>query len=158
MNELDNSAQKPAKNKSHRFWQVFWLTFLVVSLAYAWYSFYSPSNSIKWVNDTTAVQHLSSNSSKNTLIFFTGEWCVPCRIMKREVFADKEVERLVNSQVIPVMVDIDNPDTKELVAYYKIGATPTTVFLNSEGEVLDYAVGKISKKEFLEMFRKAESN
>jgi len=76
--------------------------------------------------------------------------------MKREVFADKEVERIINSQVTPVMIDIDNPNTKELVKYYKVSATPTTIILDSQGKVLDYTVGKIEKKKFLEMLKNFE--
>lgn len=156
MNKLDNSSKKLAKHKSNPIWQWFWLTFLVVSLAYAWYSFYVPSNDIKWGNNITSSQELTNNSGKNTLLFFTGEWCVPCRIMKREVFADKEVERAINSKLIPVMIDIDNPNTNEIVKYFKIGATPTTIILDSQGKVLDYAVGKIGKKKLLEMLSNIE--
>jgi protein disulfide-isomerase len=151
MKKVDDSSPKFAKNKSHPFWRWFWLTFLVVSLAYAWYSFYTPSNDIKWVNNITSIQELTKNSNKNTLLFFTGKWCSPCRMMKRKVFADKEVEKIVNSQVTPVMIEIDNPRTQELVKYYKVGATPTTIIVDSEGKVLDYVVGMIEKKEFLEM-------
>jgi thioredoxin-related protein len=156
MNKIDNSTKKNAKNKSHPFWRWFWLTFLVVSLAYAWYSFYAPSNDIKWINDITSTQELTKNASKNTLLFFTGKWCSPCQIMKREVFADKAVESVINSQFIPVMIDIDNPNTKQIVKYYKVGTTPTTIILNSKGKVLDYKVGKIGKKKFLEMLSNIE--
>jgi len=156
MNQVDNSSQKIIKKKSHPFWRWFWLTFLVASLAYAWYSFYVPSNDIKWSNNITSSQELTNNSGKNTLLFFTGKWCSPCKIMKREVFADDEVERIINTQVTPVMIDIDNPNTKEIVKYYKVSATPTTIILDSQGKVLDYAVGKIGKKKFLEMLRRIE--
>lgn len=156
MNKLDNSSKKLAKNKSNPIWRWFWLTFLVVSLAYAWHSFYVPSNDIEWVNNITSTEEITTNSSKNTLLFFTGKWCVPCRIMKREVFADKEVESAINSKLIPVMIDIDNPNTNEIVKYFKIGATPTTIILDSQGKVLDYAVGKIGKKKFLEMLSNIE--
>ncbi len=148
---------KPIKAKSHPFWKGFWLTFLVVSLAYAWYSFYVPSNQIKWSNNITSTQNLSNDIGKSTVLFFTAEWCAPCRIMKREVFADEEVESVVNSQFRSIMIDIDNPDTKEIVNHYKIGATPTTVIVNSKGKVLDYAVGKIEKKKFLEMLNTIEN-
>ena len=77
--------------------------------------------------------------------------------MKREVFADKEVEKIVNSKVTPIIIDIDNPNTKEIVNKYKIGATPTTIIIDSNGEVLDYAVGKIDKKKFLEMINNSET-
>ena len=139
------------KTKSHPFWKFFWLTFLVVSLVYAWHSFYAPSNEIAWANNITSTQELANNSNKNTLLFFTATWCSPCRIMKREVFADDEVMQVVNSEVTPVIIDIDNEDTKALVKQYQVSATPTTIIVDSQGNVLDYAVGKIEKEKFLEM-------
>ena len=147
-----NNSHKVVKTKSHAFWQWFWLTFLFVSLAYAFYSFYVPSNNIAWVDNMDIAQELASDSDKKIMLFFTGTWCVPCRIMKREVFADNEVMNAMNAEIIPVMIDIDDPDVQELVRQYKVGATPLTVFTNHQGEVLDYAVGKIGRKQFLEMF------
>lgn len=157
MNKTDNTSQKTTKKKSHPFWKFFWLIFLVLSLAYAWYSFYAPSNKINWEKNITSIEDIKNSSDKNMLLFFTGKWCSPCRVMKREVFADQEVEKIVNSKVLPIMVDIDNPNTKEIVNKYKVGTTPVTIFINSNGDVLDYAVGKIDKKEFLEMLNNSET-
>ena len=81
------------------------------------------------------------------LLFFTGEWCVPCRIMKREVFADKEVMK----ELIPVMINVDDPKAEELVKQYKIGGRPITIFTDYQGKVIDYTAGKIGKSKFLEM-------
>jgi len=67
------AKKNSSKKKSHPFWQWFWLTFLVVSLWYAWYSFYVP--------------------------------------------------------------------------------TPTTIFIDPKGKVIDYAVGKVRKTKFLEMLK-----
>ncbi|WP_338360185.1 thioredoxin family protein [Yeosuana marina] len=158
MKKVNNSSLKLAQTKSNPFWRWFWLTFLVGSLAYAWYSFYVPSNDIAWANHITSTEMLTNNSNKNTLLFFTGKWCVPCRIMKREVFADNEVMKVVNSKVIPVMIDIDNQHSKGLVKQYKIGTTPTIVIVDSQGNVIDYAVGKIGKRKFLEMVNNLNTN
>jgi len=144
-------APKAVKKKSHPFWQWFWLSFLVGSLAYAWYSFYVPANDVVWADNTVSGREIASESDKNMLLFFTGEWCVPCRIMKREIFADKEVMKIVNSQVVPVMIDIDDPEAAEIVQQYQVGGTPITIFTDPDGQVLDYAVGKIGKAKFLEM-------
>lgn len=146
-----------AKKKPHPFWKFFWLTFLVLSLVYAWYSFYAPSNEIKWKENITSIEATKNSSDKNVLLFFTGKWCSPCQIMKREIFADKKVEALVNDNVIPIAIDIDDPKTKEIVQHFRVGATPTTIIVDSRGEVLDYAVGKIDKKKFLEMLDKSNA-
>ncbi|WMI68144.1 thioredoxin fold domain-containing protein [Mangrovimonas sp. YM274] len=152
VNSLTNSP-KTTKTKSHPFWRLFWLTFLVVSLAYAWYSFYVPSNDVAWADNMVSAKELVNDSDKNMMLFFTGDWCVPCRIMKREVFADKEVSKAINSQVVPVIINVDDPNVEELIKHYKVGTTPITIFTNPQGEVLDYAVGKIGKTEFLEMLK-----
>ncbi len=148
-NEIISDIKQP-KKKTHPFWRFFWLTFLVVSLGYAWYSFYAPSNGIKW-STVSNQESLINNSNKNTLVFFTAEWCSPCRIMKREVFADKKVEEIMNSKFRAILIDVDNPKTKEIVNQYKANVTPTTILLDSEGKVVRHIVGKIEKDKFLEM-------
>lgn len=158
MKKVENSSQKQLTNKSHPIWRWFWLTFLFVSLAYAWYSFYTPSNNIEWVENITTPQDITDNSGKNTLLFFTGKWCVPCRIMKREVFADKEVTKIINSKVTPIMIDVGDLNTKALVKHYKVGPTPTTIIIDSKGKVINYVVGKIEKKKFLEMLSSLNLN
>lgn len=147
----NNSNLMPSKKKSHPFWKFFWLTFLVVSLWYAWYSFYAPSNDITWTNNLESAQKLAINSDKNIMVFFTAEWCSPCRIMKREVFADTEVKKVIDAKVVPLEINIDDPNAEALVKQYNIGATPTTIFIDPKGKVIDYAVGKVEKTKFLEM-------
>ena len=147
----NNSNLKPSKKKSHPFWQFFWLTFLVVSLWYAWYSFYAPSNDIVWENNIESAQNLASSADKNIMVFFTADWCSPCRIMKRQVFADNDIMKTMDAKVVPVEINIDDQNAEALVKQYNIGATPTTIFIDPQGKVIDYAVGKVEKSKFLEM-------
>ena len=152
-NKNHSSTLNYSKKKSHPFWKFFWLTFLAVSLWYAWYSFYTPSNEITWTDDIESAKELANNSDKNIMVFFTAEWCSPCRIMKRKVFADTEVKKVIDAKVIPIEINIDNPNTEALVKQYNIEATPTTIFINSQGKVIDYSVGKVEKTKFLEMLK-----
>ena len=140
-----------SKGKSGRFWQVFWLAFLVVSLAYAWYSFYAPSNRITWVDDFTAAQQQAAESDKPIILFFTGKWCSPCRIMKREVWSEELVAATVNEAFIPVRIDVDDPNAAATLSRYGVGATPTTIITDSKGNVLQHKRGRISKADFLEL-------
>lgn len=150
-NKKNSSTIKKSKKKTHPFWSFFWLTFLVLSLWYAWYSFYAPSNDITWTNDIESARNLANNSDKNIMVFFTAEWCSPCRIMKRQVFADNEVMKVMDAKVVPLEINIDDPYAEALVKQYNIGATPTTIFIDPEGKVINYAVGKVGKSKFLEM-------
>ncbi len=145
------ATSNPAKKKPHPLWRVFWLSFLVLSLGYAWYSFYVPSNDVVWANDVPSAQQIASETGKPVMLFFTATWCVPCRIMKREVFADQEVMKAINKKIVPVMLYADSPGANEVFAQYNVGGTPVTIFTDPQGQVLDYAVGGIGKPKFLEM-------
>lgn len=142
---------KETKKKSHPFWNFFWLTFLVVSFWYAWYSFYVPTSKVIWSNDIVASKELANKTDKNILIFFTGKWCSPCRIMKREVFADAKVRKAIQSKVVPVEIDMDDPNSKNLINQYNIYTTPTTIIIDSKGNVVNYTIGKIEKTKFIEI-------
>jgi len=141
----------PRRSKSGRFSQVFWLTFLVLSLGYAWYSFYAPSNRIAWAENYTTAQQQAVESDKPIILFFTGTWCSPCQIMKRQVWADEQVMETVNAAFIPVTIDVDNSDAGPTLSRYGIVATPSTIITDSKGNVLQQRHGGMSKAEFLEL-------
>lgn len=144
--EHESSSIAP---KSHPFWRVFWLAFLVASLAYAWYCFYVPSNRIAWADSYATAQRQAADAGKPMILFFTGEWCVPCRIMKREVWADEQVWASVDAAFIPVMIDVDDASEADVLSRYGIGTTPITIVTDSQGNVLDHRVGGMGRADFL---------
>lgn len=147
----------PRRKPMFHFWRCFWLTFLVVSLAYAWYSFYVPSNDIIWANNYASAQQQSAESGRPIILYFTGTWCVPCRIMKRQVWADEQVMKLVNRHFIPVAIDVDAPENASVMTRYKIGGPPVTIVTDSQGNVFDWRTGGISTSEFLDLLNSKEN-
>ena len=137
-------------------WRWFWIVFLVVSLAYAWHCFYVPSNGIAWASTFNSAQQQASESGKPIILFFTGDWCVPCRIMKRNVWADRQVAAAVNAGFIPVMIDVDDPEAVAVVDRYAVRGTPITFVTDPQGNVLRYVAGGMGKAEFLELLGKAK--
>lgn len=135
-------------------WRWFWRVTLVVSLAYAWYCFYVPSNSIAWANNYTSAQHEAARSGKPIILYFSGKWCVPCRIMKRKVWADPHVTALVNAQFIPTVIDVDNPEDAAVLARYKIVGSPVTIITDPQGNVLRWRDGGMGKADFLNFLEK----
>jgi thioredoxin 1 len=149
---------QPSKGKSGQFWQVFWLTFLVVSLGYAWYSFYAPSNRIVWAANYTTAHQQAVESDKPIILFFTAKWCSPCRIMKRNVWADEQVMNTVNSAFIPVTIEVDDPVSAAALSRYRIGVTPTTIITDPQGKVLARIEARMDKTNFLELLRRLNSS
>jgi thioredoxin 1 len=150
MNDSQSTSQNERKPLFH-FWQCFWLSFLVLSLAYAWYCFYVPSNNIAWAENYDIAQRQAVESDKPVILYFTGQWCVPCRIMKRTVLADKEVTAAVNADFIPVMIDVGNPDAIAAMKRYGVGGAPYTIITDSKGNVLQQKQGGMGKADFLEL-------
>ncbi|MFQ5503137.1 MAG: thioredoxin family protein [Phycisphaerae bacterium] len=149
----DNAESPPVRKKRSHFWRFFWLTFLAVSLVAAWYSYYVPSNSITWADNYTSAQQQAADTGKPIILYFTGTWCVPCRIMKRQVWADEQVAAMVNAQFIPVAIDVDNPDYAEVLARYNVVGPPVTIVTDPQGNALQWRAGGIGKTEFLELLK-----
>lgn len=140
---------RPEQKAGFNFWRWFWLTTLVLSLPYAWYCYYVPPNAIAWADDFASAQTDAADSGRPMILYFTGTWCVPCRIMKREVWADEQVKTLVNADFVPVAIDVGNADNAAVLARYGIKGAPVTIVADAEGNALDWRSGGISKAEFL---------
>ena len=150
-----DSASQPNRSTFLWWWRWFWRGTLVVFLPYAWYCFYVPSNSIAWARNYTSAQQQAAQSGKPTFLFFTGKWCVPCRIMKRNVWADEQVAASVNAGFVAVTIDVDDPDAAT-VSRYRVGSTPTTIIIDPRGNVLQRNDGGMGKTDFLELLGKLD--
>ena len=71
--------------------------------------------------------------------------------MKRTVWADEQVATEVNERFIPLMVYADDPDMAEVFSRYRVGATPTTIITDPQGNVLQWVHGKMGKADLLEL-------
>lgn len=143
--------------KTHWLWIWFWRLTLIFSLFYAWYCFYVPSNDIIWAGNHISAQNKALQSDKPIILFFTGKWCVPCKIMKRQVWADEQVRDVVNEEFIPLIIDVDDPDNIDLLVRYNVAGTPITIVTDSNGDALHWRVGRIGKSEFFELLRESSS-
>ena len=148
-----DNPDAPPNRKKLLFWRSFWLLFLVVSLLYAWYSFYVPSNSIAWADNYASARQQAADSGKPIILYFTATWCVPCRIMKRQVWADEQVTASVNAEFVPVAIDVNNPENAAVLKRYNVSGTPVTIVTDPEGNALRWRAGGIGKSEFLKLLR-----
>ena len=74
--------------------------------------------------------------------------------MKRNVWADAQVEATVNAGFTPVTIDVDDPDAAAALSRYRVGATPTTIITDPQGKVLQQVEGGMGKTDFLELLAK----
>jgi thioredoxin 1 len=143
-----DTVSQPRRGRFN-FWRWFWLGTIPVSVVWVWFDFYVPPNHVAWARDLASAQQQSALSGKPVILFFTGTWCVPCRIMKRTVWADRDVEAVVQAGFTPVMIDVDDPGATEATGRYRVGGTPTTLIVDAQGKVLERAEGGMDKRTFL---------
>lgn len=88
-------------------------------------------------------------------------WCVPCKLMDKEVYPDDSLGFFMNNKFISLKVQMDT--TKNDNAYiqkwyssahniqlqYKVTAFPTFLFLDSEGKIVHRYSGSLTKEDFL---------
>jgi thioredoxin 1 len=125
----------------------------------SWYVFYVPSNDVVWAADFDTAQRQAAETGRPMVLYFSAEWCTPCRIMRRQVWADREVESIVGAGFVAVTIDVKDTEAKAAAfERYPVGAWPTTVVTDAQGNVLAQAAGGLSKSEFLGLLEQARKS
>lgn len=111
----------------------------------------------EWVDIETA-QKLSKEDCNPVFLFFEAEWCGTCKRMLRTVFPQPELHRLLSDNYHAVSIDLDSRNEilfngrkmteRSLARELEIQATPTLLFLNSNGEELGRFLGFLDEDDF----------
>jgi thioredoxin-related protein len=95
------------------------------------------------------------------IIDFSTEWCKWCKVMLAKTYTDPQVVKAVQEKFLAVPID---GESSEKITYLgqtltqadftmkmKVEGFPTTVFMDSEGRVLEKRAGYIDAPTFLKM-------
>ncbi len=94
---------------------------------------------------------------KPVLVDFAADWCIPCREMDHSTFVDpavvKEAQRFVRMRA-----DLTAQDDKNAAirSKFNIQGVPTTVLIDSNGQIKHQKVGYIGAKEMLDNLRRVD--
>jgi thiol:disulfide interchange protein len=109
---------------------------MLKGLAYRVSGIEAPASSIAWRGDFEAARAEAKASDKPVLLVFSATWCPPCNAMKHDVWPDAAVSQIVNSDFVPLYVDVDNPASVSIARRYGISGIPAVLVVDASGDVL----------------------
>ena len=89
---------------------------------------------------------LNNTPPRPRLIIFSADWCLPCKVARKEMQQNLELKRIVDSyEVIKYDFDVDKSAKKK----YNINKVPTYI-IESEGTEVRRQVGYRGTKQLIE--------
>lgn len=88
-------------------------------------------------------QRAAGQKPTPTVIDFYANWCHPCKKLEQSL---TQVTKKYGDRVKVMRVDVDDPKNDRIVDQYEVSPIPTVIFLNTEGEVVDYSIGFSGEK------------
>lgn len=104
----------------------------------------------KWTQDYKTGLAAAKADKKPVLLMFSASWCGPCNRMKKEVFTQGVVKRVLDNWTA---IYVDGDKNHDLMDKYKAEAYPTFVVLSPDGKELGRFVGGMGAEAFLKNLR-----
>ncbi len=110
------------------------------------------SHSLNWEQDIRSAWQLAVKADRPMLVFLTMDDCIYCKKMKRTTLRDRQVVRDLQSQFVSVTLNVK--DAPDLVKLLKVKSFPTTVIIETNGDVVESIAGFQSVKQLRERLHK----
>ncbi|HVX83321.1 MAG TPA: thioredoxin family protein [Phycisphaerae bacterium] len=101
---------------------------------------------LPWTQDYAAAMAQAAKDHQLVLLNFTGsDWCVPCKLLDRVVFASPEFRKWEEGRIVLVTLDFPartpqddaiKTRNKQLYDQYKVKGYPTILIITPEGKEL----------------------
>jgi protein disulfide-isomerase len=117
-----------------------------------------------WWQDEKQAFKLAKEQDKPLLMLFTGsDWCVGCRLMKRDIFDNPEFKAYASNELILLKVDFPRQvelgeavkeQNDALKNRWKIEEFPTILLLNAKGKLIErLSYSDLGAKEYVEFLK-----
>jgi len=83
------------------------------------------------------------------------DWCLPCKLMKEDVYTDESIGDFMNENFINYKVNAEEGNGPNMTVLYNIESFPGLLFLDANGRVLEQKQGAAYHTELKEMANRA---
>ena len=112
----------------------------------------TPFNTIHNIDQFSVQKERAKDLEKPILLDFYADWCISCKVMEREVFAQPDAAKLMSNFTL-VQADVTNNDAgnQSLLEEYGLFGPPSILFFDSNGkELIEFRVmGEMNEEQFI---------
>ncbi len=90
---------------------------------------------------------LAKDQNKKIFIDFYADWCVFCKKMEKETFADADIANYLNQNFIPIKIFTDVE--QRLALKYKVTGLPSFIFLDEKTKKITKLPGFVSASNLM---------
>lgn len=144
--------QPPKSAKSNRVVPILLLALGAVIVAYSMRTYRKsdmPKASFAWQEDLDKARLEAKDKGLPILLYFTADWCAPCKELARSVFPDPRLAETMRDWV-PVRLDADAQRNAALASEYGISAIPTFIVLDPQGKYVTRQTGPMGVVTMME--------
>ena len=105
------------------------LVFLYCTSSYAAVNWLSP--------ELEALRQQAQQEDKLILLYFSADWCAPCKWMEQNTFQDPQLSRLISENYLAAKVDINSTDNKVLQHQFEVESIPSILVFATNGQLID---------------------
>jgi thioredoxin-related protein len=104
------------------------------------------TGTINWHRYSEEAFLFANETDKPIFMVIKAEWCHVCRLYEENVLNTEEITAILNENYVPILIDFD--DDYDIAHEYAF-ATPTSVILSPQAELVASIPGYIEKKNLL---------
>jgi thioredoxin 1 len=97
---------------------------------------YIPKDLIPWLDNLDEALQKAQLENKFVYIDFYTDWCRYCIQMDEGTYTDPRTITLLTEEVVPVKLNKDDPENRDITAHYKIFGQPVQIVVTPDGEIV----------------------
>lgn len=118
---------------------------------------YGFTNSIPWLSaNLERVQQQAEQEDKLFFVYFSADWCMPCKWMEQNTFQDSELSAYIKDHYLAVKVDLNLAKGKELQHQFEVEVIPTVLVFATNGRLIARHSASQEARPFLRWLKRLD--